>query len=216
MPPVASRTVDVADAFTWLPTMRSRGPVVAVLPDPAEIDMGIGDYPAWFARAVRACLAASTGPTVFLQTDRIAGGRWTDKAALAIETAAAAGSGHPLLWHKIVLRRSPGRVDLHRPTYSHVVAFGPGRPGTRTPDVIHAGRAPWRNGIGADAALMIVRYMASVTPGRPIVNPFCGHGTLLAAANAIGVSAHGCELDPDRAVEARKLNLRAPTGGVRR
>lgn len=206
------RVVDTEDAFIWLPAHRRLGPVVAVLPDAAEIGLDPSDYPDWFVRAARACLDASTGPTVFVQTDRLTGGRWVDKSVLLHR---AAGGDVDTLWHKVVLRRSPGAVDLHRPTWSHLIAFGPGRPGTRTPDVIRAGRSPWRNGIGVSVAMTIARYLAETAPGATVLNPFCGYGTVLAAANAVGLDAHGCDLDPGHAAQARTLTLAPQASSAR-
>jgi DNA modification methylase len=45
------------------------------------------------------------------------------------------------------------------------------------------------------------------TPTRTVVDPFCGHGSVLAVANALGLSAVGVELSPKRAKRARNLTI---------
>lgn len=187
----------IEDMFTWLAARRGTGAVVTVLPDADEVGMGIPQWGQWFTEAAAACFAASSGPTVFMQTDRMQGGRWISKPALI---SAAAGD-RPLLWHKIVLRRGPGGTDLHRPTYSHLLAYGPGRPGIRTPDVIERGRMRWANGMGEAVAAAVAAYLAAQGT-RAVLNPCCGHGTMLAAALAAGMDAFGCDIDAGRAAIA--------------
>lgn len=194
------RVVDEADILDWLPDHHGLGPVAVVLPDRAEVGMSVTEWHDWFRRCALACARTADGPVVFHQTDRMTDGIWVDKADLVTDSLAFVRS---LLWHKIVLRRDPGKNDLHRPTYSHLLAYGPpGRPGKRRPDVIHAGPYLWRNGIGLDAARFVVDYLAE-QGASAIVNPCCGEGTLLVAANQAGLDAYGCDTDPDRVAAAR-------------
>lgn len=193
--------VDTADLFEWLPEAAIARPgsaVVTVLPDAQEVGMTHAAWRRWFTAAAALCFEASAGPTVFLQTDRLHDGQWTDKAGLIATMA-----GHdPLLWHKIVLRRDPWKVDLHRPTYSHLIAYGPGAgPGRRTPDVIHGGKPWWRNGIGVDAARFIAGWLRDVGVSS-ILNPACGEGTILSACSR-SMAVAGCDVDEDRAASAR-------------
>ncbi len=44
---------------------------------------------------------------------------------------------------------------------------------------------------------------------RTVVDPFCGHGTVLAVANALGLDAVGVELSRKRAQKARSLRVAA-------
>lgn len=184
-------TVEQADAFDWLTDHRGEGAVVASPPDANELDQDLGTYRGWLHRAAASCFAASAGPTVFTVTDRLGGGQWLSKPHLLMEAAM-----EPLLWHKIALRRGPGKTDLHRPTYTHVLAFGPGRPGTRTPDVFERGQTRWANGAGANVAALIADYLKGAGAKR-VLNPFCGSGTLMLAAAAAGLPVLGCDLDGD-------------------
>jgi tRNA G10 N-methylase Trm11 len=48
-----------------------------------------------------------------------------------------------------------------------------------------------------------------VVAAKVVVDPFCGVGTVLAAANALGLDALGVEKNRKRAEEARALVVRA-------
>lgn len=203
------REVVVADALEWLGEYERGKPkaeaLVVVLPDSAEVDMAVGDWLPWFRGAALSCFGAVErgNPVVFGQTDRLTGGQWIDKAGIIAD--AATMTGHRLTWHKIALRRDPEKIDLHRPTYSHILAYG-GRPGSRTPDVIHAGRPLWRDGIGVRTAEFVMSWLYQQGV-KTVINPFCGRGTLLAAANEKGLDAFGCDLDEGRANVARTISI---------
>lgn len=187
--------LDVADLFDWLPAHDGEGALVTMLPDARDLDMDVMAYVPWLTDAVAACFAASTGPTVFTQTDRIADGVWLDKSHLV--SAVAVAMDIRMLWHKIILRRGVGAVDIHRPTYTHMLAYGPGRPGRRTPDVIVGGRPErWgRNGVGANAAAFIADWFADVGVRR-VLNPAAGTGVFVAECRARGIDAIGCDVVP--------------------
>lgn len=192
--------IDHEDALTWLPAHSGLGPTVAVLPDAEELGLELPQWRVWFRTAAYTTMAAARGPAVFCQTDRKHDGEWLDKAALLAEVASDAG--RVTLWHKVVLRRDPGKVDIHRPGYSHLLAFGPARPGAPRPDVIHAGGYLWPNGIGIAAAAFVVDWLEEVAPDGPVVNPFCGLGTIGRAAHAVGRDYIGCDTDASRSAEA--------------
>jgi tRNA G10 N-methylase Trm11 len=58
--------------------------------------------------------------------------------------------------------------------------------------------------MGAAACDAAVAFCASVG-ATTIIDPFCGMGSVLAAANARGLAAIGVELSRRRAGKARKL-----------
>ena len=143
---MTGRTIICADALDWLPS-HTEGAIVTSPPDAEEIGATLEEWQGWFARAVSACAAAANGsPCVFYVTDRKHAGRLYSKAG-----AVLAAMGTPPTWHKIALRRSVGAVDLHRPGFSHLIAFN-GRPGKATPDVFDRGPCLYRNGTGTTAA----------------------------------------------------------------
>lgn len=207
-----TRVVDVEDARSWLLAQRGRyvskgrTGVVAVLPDAAEIDATQDEWAAWFTSTAFACfVAAGDGPVAFVQTDRRVDGRWISKPTMIDRAAADAPVPRTLTLHTIIMRRQPGQMDLKRPTYSHLLAYG-GKPGNRAPDIIAGGRPIWRNGVGVEAAYAVADWMAQQDVDR-VLNPCCGHGTLLAAIEQRGVDVYGCDVDPERADIARTLTI---------
>jgi hypothetical protein len=202
-----------ADALEWLPAHPGIGPIVTSLPDADETTLPVAQWAGWFHEAALACLRAvpPLAPCIFYQTDRKAGGQLHSKAALLF--AAAAEAGARVLWHRIVLRRPVGAVDLHRPGYSHLIAFSRhGRPGQATPDVLERGPMVYANAMGLNAALAAVRFAAATPGSETICDPFCGRGTVPAVAEAFGLSAIGVDLDPIQCEAARRLRVMPPGG----
>jgi hypothetical protein len=65
----------------------------------------------------------------------------------------------------------------------------------------------WSRAMGLAAARLVVRFIRTQTRSHTVVDPFCGHGTALAAANEAGLHAVGVELGAKRARRARRLDL---------
>jgi tRNA G10 N-methylase Trm11 len=57
--------------------------------------------------------------------------------------------------------------------------------------------------MGSAACDAAIAFIAS-TGATTVVDPFCGQGTALAAANTAGLSAIGVELSKRRAAKARR------------
>lgn len=205
-----TRAVDLADADPWVEETRQRlgrndrYAIVAVLPDAEEVALEPIRWRLWFSRSASMCFHSSRGaPVVFVATDRRTDGRWIDKATILNEARPHIAPG--LTLHRIALRRAVGVVDLKRPTYSHVLAYG-GRPGERTPDVFYGGQPLWRNGIGVGTAREIATWLAQQDVDG-VLNPFCGAGTILAACGELGIPSYGCDTDAGRVEIARALDL---------
>lgn len=194
--------------------------VVTSLPDLSELpSMRFEGWKRWFSdTAALAC--ARTAPeavTVFYQTDIKHEGRWIDKARLVDEGADAAGS--QLLWHRIVCRVPPGTPTFGRPGYAHLLCYSRGlrlTPAQSAADVLPAlGAMPWPRAMGAAACEAVCTFLLAHTGCRVVVDPFCGHGTMLAVANARGLAAVGVELSAKRADRARRLEVRAGEWSLR-
>jgi len=183
--------------------------IVTSLPDASELpELGMARWQRWFVDTVAlACRAvADDAVAMFYQTDVKHDGRWVDKGHLVLTGADAAGSH--ALWHKIVCRVPAGTTTFGRPAYAHLIAVSRTRrlpPGQSTPDVLPAlGAMTWSRAMGAAACEAAVQFAASLG-ARTIVDPFCGHGSVLAVANAHGLAAIGVERSRRRAAKARRL-----------
>jgi hypothetical protein len=208
------REVHCADALEWLrdnPAAPGTS-VVTSLPDMSELpELGFEGWRAWFLQAARAVIAwvPSDGVAIFFQSDVRHGGAWIDKGYLV--QRAAEDLGASTVFHKIVCRHPPGTITHGRAAYSHLVCFTPGgrdapsRPG---PDVLaDAGFKPSTKSMGVEACRLALRFVLDETPARRVIDPFCGQGTLLAVANAMGLDAVGVDKSQRACRAARKLDL---------
>ena len=114
-----------------------------------------------------------------------------------------------LLFHRVVCRKPPGTLTLGRPTFSHLLCFGTQvrpTPGRGWADVLDdPGEVTWTRGMGTRACIEACRFVLDHTTTRTVVDPFCGHGTMLAVANDLGLDAVGVELSIKRVRKARLL-----------
>jgi hypothetical protein len=218
--PASVRTVHRADALEWL---RAHGPLVGAsvitsLPDVSEVPaLGFDGWRAWFGQAAEAVMGAvpDDGLAIFFQSDIRRDGVWVDKGALV--SGAAAAAGMLPLFHKIVCRLPPGTVTFGRASYAHLLGFGR-RPrptlARGSADVLaDAGFMPGNKSMGVNACLEACRFVKAETSTRTIVDPFCGWGTVLAVANALGMDAVGVDLSVRMCRKARALRL--DVGGLR-
>ena len=206
------RTIVNADALAWLAqnVADPRASVITSLPDVSELSgLDLEGWRAWFVSAARRVIAwtPSTGVSVFFQSDIRVGGTIVDKSYLVMRAAEEEGAS--LLWHKIVCRRPPGTISFGRPSWSHMlcVAREPRAPARAPgPDVLpDAGFMPWSRAMGVTACRVACTYLRDEVGARVVVDPFCGRGTVLAVANAMGMDALGVELSTKRCRAARAL-----------
>lgn len=215
--PYGQRTVYCEDAVAWLEAREGLAgcSVITSLPDVSELSpLSLDAWKQWFVRTAGLVLSRvpEDGVAIFYQTDVKKAGGWVDKGYLVSRAAEAAGC--ETLWHKVVCRRPPGTVTFGRPAYSHMLCFSRGVRvdlGKATPDVLpEAGEVTWTRGMGVEACALACRFILEHTPTRTVVDPFCGHGTALAVANALGLDAVGVELSRKRAKKARALRMPVP------
>ncbi|MFY9622482.1 MAG: DNA methyltransferase [Pyrinomonadaceae bacterium] len=203
------RKVRCCDGLKFVKTARGVKALITSLPDAREMDYPLNDYQTWFRDAAGLLMSAVArdGVAVFYQTDRRHEGTLLSKAALLCNTASSLGLR--LLWHKIVLQSSVGSISLFRPSYTHMMAFSKLlRAGKPTPDVIEAGKKVYKNGMGINAASVAVRFAKHNAKTTTIYDPFCGQGTVLAVANALGLDSIGCDIDPSQCNQAKKVKLK--------
>jgi hypothetical protein len=184
---------------------------VTSLPDVSEVNLSLPAWRTWFLHAVR--LVIDTVPeesaALFFQSDIKRGGAWIDKGAMVVRAAEDAGAR--VLFHKIVCRRPPDVLTYGRPGYTHLIAVSRAMDCPEVlplPDVItDAGRQPWVRAMGIRAAAHAVRFAQDQAGAKIIFDPFCGVGTVLAVANALGLEALGVEKSRKRCEQARRLTL---------
>jgi hypothetical protein len=188
--------------------------IITSLPDHSEVPaLSVDAWRQWFVDTVAlACRAlADDSVAIFYQTDVKHDGRWIDKGHL-VHSGIDAADSH-VLWHKVVCRDSPGTATYGRPGYAHMLCASRARTlsiRSSTPDVLPAlGHMSWSRAMGAAACEAVIEFVVSIGV-RTVVDPFCGHGSILAAANARGLDAIGVELSRRRAGKARKLQHAPP------
>jgi hypothetical protein len=200
-----------ADALPW---MREQGVIagacaVTSLPDVSEVNLSLPGWRAWFLEAVRLVIDAvpPESAALFFQSDIKRDGHWIDKGALVMRAAEDAGAH--LLFHKIVCRRPPGMLTMGRPGFTHLIAVSRAM---KCPDVLpipdvitEPGRQAWVRAMGVRAAAHAVRFARDHVGAQTVFDPFCGVGTVLAVANALGLPAIGVEKSRKRCELARRL-----------
>jgi hypothetical protein len=208
------REVHCADALEWM-RENPAAPgtcVVTSLPDMSELpELGFAGWRGFFLDAARAVIewVPSDGVAVFFQSDVRHGGAWIDKGYLV--QRAAEGAGAVLVFHKIVCRHPPGTITHGRAAYSHLLCVArrprdtPSHPG---PDVLaDAGFKPSTKSMGVEACRLALKFVIAETGAQRVVDPFCGQGTLLAVANAMGLDAVGVDKSQRACRAARKLDV---------
>ncbi|MBL9039934.1 MAG: SAM-dependent methyltransferase [Archangium sp.] len=209
------REVVCGDGIAWVRGHRFTADqaIVTSLPDSSELpSLGFAGWREWFI-ATSALLCEAVDPsavTIFFQTDVKREGTWVDKGFLVSLGAERAGSA--CLWHKVVCRAPAGLTTFGRPAYAHLLCFSRGlrlEKGQSSADVIpQLGEMTWARAMGAGACRAVTHFLQAHTACRTVVDPFCGVGTMLAAANEAGMSAIGVELSAKRAEKAKSLSLR--------
>jgi len=207
-----SRTIIQGEALAWMaenPAQEGMS-VVTSLPDLSEVSpLDLAGWREWFVLAAQRVIAWTPreGVAVFFQSDIRHEDTLVDKSYLVMK--AAEREGACLLWHKIVCRKPPGTIAFGRPSWSHMLCVAraarptPKRPG---PDVLpDAGFMPWSRAMGVRACEAACAYLRDEALARVVVDPFCGRGTVLAVANAMGLDAVGVELSAKRCRHARSL-----------
>jgi hypothetical protein len=153
-------------------------------------------------------------PSVFFQSDVRYQGEWIDKGYLVQRAADQVGAKQ--VFHKIVCRKPAGTLSQGRAMYSHLLAFTVGDlliPKKPSADVLpDAGEKPWSRAMGALACEAACRFLHEEAGARRVVDPFCGRGTVLAVANALGLDALGIELSAKRCRAARNLDYSLASG----
>jgi hypothetical protein len=214
---VPAREVIHGDALPWLKawTPRPDACFVTSLPDLSELqELDLAGWRAWFEDAAALVIerTAPSGVAVFFQSDIRANGEWIDKGHLVHRAADRVGAR--CVFHRIVCRRPPGTASFGRATYAHLLAFSRSLDvgsGLGRIDVMpDGGTVSWTKGMGAETCLDVCRWLKDAVHATLVIDPFCGHGTVLAAANELGLDAIGVERSVRRVKKARALEHARP------
>ena len=165
--------------------------------------MHTGEYAIFLQSDVR-CLDKSFKGTNVLE--------WIDKSHL-VSIAMDRNKDIKIMWHKIVTTSENAQTKLSagRPSYSHLICYCKGNDtkystnSFATPDIFYRGDMLWPKGIGLSTALLGCSFLKDKT--NVVVDPFCGVGTVLAMANAVGINSIGIEISDRRCRKARRLSL---------
>lgn len=208
------REIIQADALEWLKNqpLIAETSIITSMPDYSEFPrLSLKEWKSWFIQAAQLILEKSDpkGVVIFYQRDSKHEGAWVEKSYLCQRAAELVGA--ELLWHKIVCRAPPGQITFGRPAYSHLLCFSKElrlELTASTPDIItQVGKVTWTRGMGQKICEFACDFVKEHTQSKTILDPFCGHGSVLAVANQRGFDAVGVELSRKRAERARQLSL---------
>lgn len=209
------RTVHHADAISWLKEqdLLNGCSIITSLPDISEFPkMSLDEWKTWFVDTAQLVLSKcpDDGVTLFYQSDIKRDGLWIDKAFLCQQ--AAQKSGQELIAHKIICRAPAGTNTFGSPGYSHLLCFSkalrPDISKSLTDVLSEAGEVTWTRGMGIKACELACQMVMNFTNSRTIVDPFCGHGTVLAVANELGLNAVGIEHKLKYSKKAESLDVK--------
>lgn len=203
-----SRQIIVADSLKWLSGLRPKSipNVVTGICDMDEINLDLPKYLDFFKKIANLIFSKTdpNGYAIFIQTDRKYQREWIDKSALLSECARQ--NGFKMVWHKIQLLRDVDGTDLHRPTYSHVLAYTVnGTTGAAFPDVFPVSKRLYKNGTPIEAAQRSLEFVKRYSKTPVVIDPFVGQGTIPAIANSLGMDAVGIDIDPKQAEIAETM-----------
>lgn len=183
------REVLVENGLAWLATTQERGAIVTAL----AVGEPVEKWEDWLGQVV-VCGCNVGRPAIFYLEDWRTRGYVISSAERALHVARHV-AGVPLVWHGIA-RKKAG--------FAHLLAFGIGLP-PEPPRVLEDGNAIEEDGPG----LVAVRAMVELAKRHAslVIDPFCGAGTILAVAEALGLRSIGVEVNQDLAARARTLKL---------
>lgn len=134
---------------------------------------------------------------------------WIDKSRLCF-LGAEKVPNVKVLWHKMMLRAPVGTVLMGHPGYSHMICFGKGnnvsdnisrRP---LPDILDRGDMLYPKAMGINACMLAMIYCKEAG-ATTIIDPFCGKGSVLLAANYVGLDAIGVDISATRCRNAKSM-----------
>lgn len=213
MPIKTNRVIHHVDAIAWLSYQKNLEgcSIITSLPDISEFPkLNIEEWKQWFLKTATLVMSKcpDDGVTLFYQTDIKKNGVWIDKSYLCQK--AAEQTGNSLLSHKIICRAPVNTNTSNATGYSHLLCFSKTKLTKNSKSFADVqseeGTKTWKRGMGAEACLLACTMVKAFTHSHTIVDPFCGHGTILAVANELGFDAIGVEHKLKNVKIAQTLN----------
>jgi hypothetical protein len=212
--------IQCCDAIQWLREISViPGYVITSLPDYGAMNMPVDEWKIWFSDLITLIMNKLDDQTcaIFYQTDakvrdveentdKKLQTEWIDKSVLCFN-AATKVPGVKLLWHKIMDRTNDETVNRAKVGYSHLICFGKNKGMTmeknEVPDVLERGDLLYKNSVGINAC-MIAALFCKTAGATKVVDPFCGRGSFLMAANYVGLDALGIDINKQCARQAKQ------------
>jgi len=216
-----SRDVYCMDAVEWIKNAEidSQSSFITSLPDITEVSgFTLDQYKLWFRNTVELICSklTDTNVAIFYQTDikkrcKKSGGKfdeYVDKGYLCQRGAEEAGC--KVVWHKIMTASDNPFVSRNKACFSHMVCVAKSprllSVEDKTADINHRGDMIWSRAMGLNACKIAISYLKSMDT-KCVVDPFCGKGSVLAAANLYGMNSIGVDLSVAKARESIKLKF---------
>ena len=213
------RKIVCADALQWMDGVEELpGSVLTGMPDIQEmLELGDDGYSEWFIDCVAKTLRKLPEGQIacFHNTDTRADRDSTlSKPNLIFKGVERSGVRTTFLWHKIALAAPCGVTKMGRPGFTHMLCFVKGPPPSKRfqnfPDVVDRGPLLWSRGMGVIAIVKSIEYIRFLLGDDVvIVDPFCGHGSVPAVANSMGLRSVGVDLSPNCCRKAEQANTDA-------
>jgi hypothetical protein len=170
-----------SDSILWLSKQKKIDNVLTGICDLDETNFTFDEYITFFKRIATLIFKKldKNGYAIFIQTDRKINRTWVDKSYILTDIATK--HGLKLVWHKISLNRGVGKVDLFRPTYSHMLCYTyNGTSGEAFADVIEVSEKEYKNSTPLVPAILCAEFIRkySKSEEKTIVDPFVGRGTI--------------------------------------
>lgn len=181
--------------------------IITGLPDLDEMNLSFDDYLKFFVSTIELLMDKinTNGFLFFLQTDRLYKKTWLDKSSIIINISKQKNLN--LLFHKIILNRDVGKINLHRPTYSHFLCFSRfNSVGIRTPDVFYSGTKIYKNASSRKATQVAIDIIKKKF-NYPVLDPFNGRGTTTSLCEFNNIDSIGVDIDSKQCEYAEKLIL---------
>lgn len=202
------------DSLNWLNKQEDNtiSNIITGMPDYEEVKetyKKTEEYIDFLKTILRLCFKKTkkNGYCIFVQTDRKKNREWIDKSYI-VSDIACREYGWKMVFHKIVLNRHAEKIDLFRPSFSHILAYTKlNTTGKQFADVF--GYTPkakiYGNGMPHKVAEQLVKFVKKYgcksndhnnNNHADVVDIFCGQSTVGIYCIKEDLSYCGIDIDP--------------------